>query len=238
MKLPRIDQVSELTRGLQLPMPPIAFAHLGVIIDALKRALEHLVTEHGDALAAKKENELNSLLQARMNSLCTEEKLLSQMVACVVRGGESVSFDGKGLELRPDIGIYLTGRNRTFPLLLECKIIDEPNKKGVDLYCLKGIRRFVEGEYAWGSSQALMLAYVRDSSSINQTLNPYLSASAASHPDPFRTQEMPSEQVLASLPLWMSRHGRGFSYVGGAKSQPGPIDISHFWFNVPSATSV
>jgi hypothetical protein len=88
MRSPRPDQVSELTRGLRLPMPPLALPHLGFIIDALKRALEQLVAEHGDALAAREENELNALLQARLNSLCTEEKLLSQMVACVVRGGE------------------------------------------------------------------------------------------------------------------------------------------------------
>src|ERR1022692_3243795 len=62
-----------------------------------------------------------------------------------VRGGESISFDGKRLELRPDLGIYLTGRHRNFPLVVECKIIDGPTGKGVDLYCVNGIRRFVEG---------------------------------------------------------------------------------------------
>jgi hypothetical protein len=129
MRAPRIDQVSELTRGLQLPIPPIALAHLGVIIDALKCALEQLVAEHGNALAAKEENELNSLLQARMNNLCAGDRILSQMVACVVRGGESISFDGKRLELRPDLGIHLTGRNRNFPLIVECKIIDGSSRR-------------------------------------------------------------------------------------------------------------
>ncbi len=237
MRPPRIDQVSELTRGLRLPMPPIALAHLGVIIDALKCALEQLVAEYGDALAAKEENELNGLLQARMNSLCAEEKLLSQMVACVVRGGENISFDGKRLELRADLGIYLTGRNRNFPLVIECKIIDGPSRKGIDLYCVNGIRRFVEGEYAWGSSQGLMLAYVRDGSSVSQTLAPHLSVSAANNPDPFRTEAMPSEHGAASMSVWMSRHGRAFSYVGDAEGQPGPIGISHLWFNVASAAA-
>jgi hypothetical protein len=231
MRSTRIDQVNELTRGLRLPMVPIALAHLNVIIDALKCALEHLVAEYGDGLAAREENELNSLLQARMNNLCAEEKLLSQMVACVVRGGESISFDGTRLELRPDLGIYLTGRNRNFPLIIECKIIDGV-RRGVDLYCVNGIRRFVEGEYAWGSSQGLMLAYVRDGSSITQTLTPHLNMSAANNPDPFRTEAMPYEYGATSMSVWMSRHGRAFSYVGDARGQPGPIGISHLWFNL------
>lgn len=233
MKPTRIDQVSELTRGLRLPMPPITFAHLGVIIDALRTALRQLVADHGGELATKEENELNSLLQARMNGLCSQERLLSQMVACVVRGGESISFNGKRLELRPDLAIYLTGRNRNFPLVIECKILDGPNKKGIDLYCVKGVRRFVEGEYAWGSSQGLMLAYVRDGSSVHHSLTPYLSTSAANDPDPFRTEVMPSEQNAGSLPVWISCHGRGFTYVGGTKGQPGPIGISHLWFDIP-----
>jgi hypothetical protein len=158
-------------------------------------------------------------------------------VACVVRGGETISFDGKRLELRPDLGIYLTGRNRNFPLVIECKIIDGVSGKGVDLYCKNGIRRFVEGEYALGSSQGLMLAYVRDGSSVSQTLTPHLSTSAANNPDPFRTEVMPSEEDAASLPVWMSRHGRAFTYVGGAGDQPGPIGISHLWFNAPGAAA-
>jgi hypothetical protein len=97
---------------------------------------------------------------------------------------------------------------------------------------MNGIRRFVEGEYAWGSSQGLMLAYVRDDSSVNQTLTPHLSGSAANDPDPFRTEAMPSEQRIASISVWISRHGRAFSYVGGTEGQPGPIRLSHLWFNL------
>jgi hypothetical protein len=235
MRLPRIDQVSELTRGLELPLPPIAYVHLAVIFDGVKRAFDRLVAEHGGALAVKEENELNGLLQARLNSLCAEEKLLSQMVACVVRGGESISFDGKRLELRPDLGIYLTGRHRSFPLVVECKIIDGHTGKGVDLYCVNGVRRFVEGEYAWGSSQGLMVAYVRDGSTVSRTLAPHLSTNAVNNPDPFRTESMPSEE--GTPPVWISRHGREFNYVGGAGGKPGPIGISHLWFKAPSATA-
>jgi hypothetical protein len=209
--------------------------HLWIIIDALRRALDQLVTEHGEALAAREENELNALLQARLNSLCAQERILSQMVACVVRGGETLSFDGKRLELRPDLGIHLTGRHRNFPLVVECKIIDATSRKGVDLYCANGIRRFVEGEYAWASSQGVMLAYVRDGSSLTGALRPHLKLSAALDHDPLRTEVMPRKARGASSPVWTSRHGRDFDYVDGASGLPGPIGISHLWFNLPKA---
>lgn len=229
MKLTRIDQVGELTRGLGLPLPPIALLHLNVIVDGLGRALSELVATYGAGLASKEEKELNALLQARMNGLCAEDKLFSQLVACVVRGGESVSFDGKRLELRPDLSLYLTGRTTRFPLVVECKIIDSDDGKGVDLYCSKGVRRFVDGEYAWASSEALMIAYVRDGSSVNAVLTPHLSASACSKPDPLRTEAMP---VLGSTNIWTSRHGRAFEYVDSEQGKPGSIGISHLWFPI------
>ncbi|UFX42518.1 hypothetical protein HAP47_0025120 [Bradyrhizobium sp. 41S5] len=234
MKPRRVDQVNELTRGLTLPMTPIAIVHLHVILDAMKRALDQLIVEYGDALATKEEKELNSLVQARLNKLCAEEKLLSQMVVCVVRGGESVSFDGKRLELRPDLGIYLTGRNRSFPLVVECKIIDRAGGKGVDLYCVHGVQRFVEGDYAWGSTQGVMLGYVRDGSSVSKALTPHLRASAVKRVDPFRTQGLPDRKKAVSLTIWTSRHSRDFSYVGEIGGQPGPIGISHLWVSIPN----
>lgn len=233
MKLPRIDQVSELTRGLRLPMPAVASVHLSVILDGIRRAFEGLVADYGAALATKSESELNSLLQGRFNSLCAGEKLLSLMVACVVRGGESVSFDGARLELRPDLGIYLTGRHRSFPLVVECKIVDEHTGKGIDLYCVNGIRRFVDGEYAWGSSQGLMIAYVRDGSTVGDSLVPYLLMNAKKNPDPFLTEVIPSEGSDAQV--WLSRHARGFTYMGSANDKPGSIDISHLWFDSPNS---
>lgn len=214
-------------------MPRISALHLGVIVDALKRSLDQLVAEHGSPLAAKDENELNALLQARLNSLCGQEKLLSLMVASVVRGGEAIGFDGTQLELRPDLGIHLTGRNRNFPLIVECKIIDAPDRKGIDLYCSNGIRRFVDGEYAWASSQGLMLGYIRDGSSVLSTLTPCLVKGATRRPDPLRTKKMPQEERLSEMSVWVSCHGRSFRYIGPAAGSPGAIDISHLWFDLP-----
>jgi hypothetical protein len=231
MSGPKIDQVKELTRGLKLPMPPIAAIHLDVIVETVGIALNGLVDEHGDALVEKHEIELNALLQARLNGLRDIESLFGQIVACVIRGGESVSYNGKHLEKRPDLAFYLTSRHANFPLLLECKVIDSPNGRGVDLYCVQGIQRFVDGQYGWGATQCLMLAYVRDSSSVESVLTPYLKISSAKGPDPLRTETLPEP---ASKSTSQSKHGRIFKYIEKRHNLPGAISIYHVWISMPA----
>jgi len=231
MSGPRINQVKELTRGLKLPMPPVAAIHLDIIIETIRVALNELVAEHGSALVGKPEIELNALLQARLNGMRDAEKLFGQIVACVVRGGESTSYNGKHIEKRPDLGIYLTSRHANFPLLLECKVIDSPNGKGVDLYCVQGIQRFVDGQYGWANTQCLMLAYVRDGSSAKSALVPYLKTSSAKSSDPLRTEVLPKPINDGTL---QSQHGRIFKYVEKRHDLPGSISIYHVWMGIPA----
>jgi len=228
---PRVDQVKELTRGLRLPMPPLAVIHLNIIVETIRIALLGLVGEHGGALAKKQEIELNALLQARLNGMRGVEKLFGQIVACVIRGGESVSYNGKHLEKRPDLAIYLTSRHANFPLLLECKIIDSPNGRGIDLYCVQGIQRFVDGQYGWANTQCLMLAYVRDGSSVESALTPYLEMTSAKIPDPFRTEALPK---LVNKSTLQSKHSRVFKYTEKRHDLPGSISIYHMWIGMPA----
>ena len=53
-------------------------------------------------------------------------------------------------------------RTRRFPLVAEAKIFDATASKTAALYCENGIRRFVEGEYAWANREAFMVGYVRE----------------------------------------------------------------------------
>lgn len=235
MSGPRIDQVKELTRGLKLPMPPVAAIHLAIIIETIRVALNELVAEHGGALVGKPEIELNALLQARLNGMRDVEKLFGQIVACVVRGGESTSYNGKHIEKRPDLAIYLTSRHANFPLLLECKVIDGPNGKGVDLYCVQGIQRFVDGQYGWANTQCLMLAYVRDGSSAESALVPYLKTSSTKSSDPLRTEAVPEPPNDGTL---QSKHGRIFKYVEKRHDPPGSISIHHMWVGMEANIGV
>jgi hypothetical protein len=231
--VPRPDQVAELTRGVRLPLPAIATPLLGVIVGAVREAWEWLVLLHGAALYGKSETELSALLQSRLNNLRNNSRKLGQIVSCVVRGAESISYNGRHIEKRPDLSIFMTTRNANFPLVVECKVIDYDLGKGVDLHCNHGIRRFVEGEYGWASTQAFMIGYVCDQSSVESKLIPYLETAAGTEPDPFKTTGL-QRQGPASETWVASEHDRAFRYLNvSVNDDPGPIAISHLWVEVP-----
>jgi len=227
---PRPDQVAELTRGLTLPLPALAGVHLEVIARSLLRAYGEIGVASPATIAAGSEDEVTALLEGRLNGMIGEDPLWGQLVLCVARGKESLSFDGSHLQKRPDLSIYLSNRYRSFPLVVEAKIIDKGAAKTEALYCENGIRRFVDGEYAWASREALMLAYVRDGSSIGATLTPFLTHAKAATPLSYLVENPPAPVYIGIGDLAQSRHGRGFIYTG-SNQPPGPIAVWHLWLS-------
>ena len=122
---PRTDQVAELTRGLELPLPPISDIHLNIIAEGIDRAFNEISSVQPNTVASGTEAEVTALMEARLNLMVEQDPLWQQLVLCVARGKESVSFDGAHLEKRPDLSIYLSSRNRGFPLVAEAKILDK-----------------------------------------------------------------------------------------------------------------
>ena len=188
---PRSDQVAELTLGVRLPMPPIAVEHLEVLAGGLRRAFADIRRREPRTVTVGNEPEVTALMQARLNRLIQEDPFWGQLVLCVVRGAESISFDGSHLEKRPDLSIVLSDKERRFPLVAEAKILDVMASRTVALYCEKGIRRFVTGEYAWANCEAFMIAYVRDGSSIDPTLTTALASVAVSYPSRYLLERAP-----------------------------------------------
>lgn len=224
---PRTDQVTELTRGLHLPLPEVASIHLEIIAESLIQAFDDVRSEAPETVASGSEDEVTALMEARLNAMIEYAPLWGQLVLCVARGKESVSVDGSHLQKRPDLSIYLSNRNRGFPLVAEAKIIDIAASKTEALYCDKGIRRFVEGEYAWGNREAFMIAYVRDGSSISTKLTPHLSCAMTQTPPGYLVEALPIAVGSGDADLARSRHGRNFTYT--TQSLPGPIAIWHLW---------
>ncbi len=148
-------------------------------------------------------------------------------MASVVRGKESLSFDGSHLEKRPDLSIHLTARSRRFPLIAEAKIIDAT--KGENLYCSQGVRRFLNGEYGWGGREAFMIAYVRDGSTITTRLQPYLAIPAQSAS--YAVEDAPTSVGTGACDAARSRHGRSFFYAHmmPPANDPGAIALWHVW---------
>lgn len=230
---PRPDQVAELTRGLTLPLPEVSTDHLEVIAEGLLRAFGDIRIQSPTTVASGSEAEVTALMETRLNTLIEEDPFWGQLVLCVARGKESLSFNGAHLEKRPDLSIYLSNRNRGFPLVTEAKIIDAASSKTEALYCDNGIRRFVDGEYGWGSREAFMIAYVRDGSSIETKLSPFLSKAIVKTPPEYLIEGLPTAVGGAKSDLAQSRHGRSFTYDGGVSAglEPGPISVWHLWLS-------
>lgn len=218
-------QVEELMRGIQRPLPALKRRPLAVIAELLTEAWNGLLETQEQILRTKEEKELNALMETRLDEIRVERSDWSMLVSGVSRGKESISHDGSSLENRPDLSIHITCRPSRLPLVVECKLIDLGTRKGVDLYCDKGLTRFTNGEYAWYGQEAFMLAYVRDGATIATCLTPHLEKSQQTAPDPFLTEKLPKPATFSSHDLAQSCHGRRFPH------NPGPITLWHLWLS-------
>lgn len=228
---PRPDQILELSKGLELPLPEVHATHLEVIAEAFACAYQKVLTQHPVTAKTGSEAEVTALLETSLNNMIEDDPLWRQLVLCVARGKESLSVDGSHLEKRPDLSIYLTDRNRNFPLVTEAKILDTPTGKTEKLYCEKGVRRFIDGEYAWATREAFMLAYIRDGSTISTKLTPLLSSASAHDSTGYSVDELPTPIGAPSIDLSRSKHGRSFAYKHQTPPDnvPGSIDLWHLW---------
>jgi hypothetical protein len=226
---PRHDQVAELTRGQSLPLAPLHEIHLTLVAEVLRRAWNDLLVDRRSILLSGGETEVNTLIETRLNALLEEDRLWSLLVRAVVRGKETVSYDGSHLEKQPDLSILLTDRNPSFPLVVECKLIDAPSRKKIDLYCNDGLARFVRGEYGWATREAFMIAYVRDGSTISSCLEPFLAQSRTKLPDTYLTHALPESIGGSDMELARSHHHREFRYIDQSHDSPGTIAIWHLW---------
>jgi hypothetical protein len=209
--------------------PKIDDIHLQIIAEGIAQAFDAVRISSPGVIATGNEAEITAVLQAHLNIMIEDDPLWGQLVASVVRGAESLSFDGSHLEKRPDLSIHLTARSRRFPLIAEAKIIDA--LKGEALYCGQGVARFLHGEYGWGGREALMIAYVRDKSSISARLSPYLALplNAAT----FAVEAGPAPLAASISDAALSRHGRSFLYAHtqAPANDPGAISLWHLWLD-------
>ncbi|MCR6629203.1 MAG: hypothetical protein NVV74_03610 [Magnetospirillum sp.] len=231
---PRLEQIDELTRGLELPFAALDEEHLRLIGEALARAWSDLSDTQEAVLATGSEAEINALMETRLCQLLDEDPLWQQLVRTVTRGKETVSFNGSRLEMRPDLSIHLSTRTPSFPLIVECKLIDPASGKTNTLYCNNGLKRFLSGDYGWGVRESFMLAYVRDQSTTASCLSPFLQGSRTLEPEPYAIVDLPPSASHPTLDLARTAHNRAFKYPNRhpPKDEPGPIAIWHLWLQV------
>jgi hypothetical protein len=224
----RLDQIAELTRGVEVPLPHLDVAILELVIEALALAWDHVRKLYPETVREGEEAEISALIDAWLNAQLPSIPGLDLVVASVDRGKESISFDGKRIEVRPDLSFRLTHQDARFRLVAECKIVDRPQGKTAALYRTKGIARFVDGDYAWACREAIMLGYVRCQSGLEQELL----QSLKSHPKLGWVKDCVKDhacKLISKGTLGTSTHRRSFSYVHAGARVPGPIELWHLW---------
>lgn len=169
------------------------------------------------------------MMESRLNTPNSNDARWATLVSSVVRGREMIDFDGSALEKRPDLSIQLTHRNPAFPLIVECKVIDSDTDKRVRHYGRDGVARFVEGAYAWYAREAIMLAYVRDGSTIEACLTPHLEQHRNEQADSYLTRRLPEHDARVPCHLARSIHGRRHRYPLQQPDEPDTIALWHLW---------
>lgn len=230
-RISQLDQITELTRGVTLPLAAIGEDVLAIILEAVADAWRHVKLHYGQVLREGSEAEISALLVSRLNASLGWNATLRLFVSSVDRGSETVSFNGAKLEGRPDLLFTLTMQDTRFRLTGECKIIDVPNRKTPALYRDNGIARFVGGDYAWANREAIMVAYVRCGAQLDSSLLNGLGHFTAMN---CSTGSLQADCRLPIEPgtLGRSTHHRTFSYIHQTSAAPGQIELWHLWLQV------
>lgn len=239
-----MTSVGLMTRGGKsqrpLPHPSLALIVRKTVEDALRLTWQRLHAEKGPKrintstagevkFTARMVRLLNRLRDQPDKSLLNFSASIFQVVS---RGGEVESFDGHHLEKRPDMVFRLVqsrvgvASSEYDGLFVECKIIDKTHS--LSSYCKYGLRRFLDGEYAWAMQEALMIAYVRGGRTILKSLAPYLKKRASAYAVVIELGPRQGDKTTKNQ-VCVSRHARSWQYPSGEK--PGQIEIAHLWLD-------
>lgn len=109
-------------------------------------------------------------------------------------------------------------------LFVECKPIDREHPI-LSCYCMKGLVRFVNGDYAWAMQDALMVAYVKGHYSFRDLESVIEDGKKSSV---LRTTD---HSELERYTIYRSRHNRGFEWPEG-HGQACSILLTHLWLLV------
>lgn len=230
----------ELGAQFSAPMPyPDPFSHEErcVIEEALRVGLERCFKRYPSLRQSPlDEVRLNAALDGELNSMMEDVSepvpgFTSEVFNLIDRGRELCDHTGQLLEERPDLVLRRrkAPRNgmdpRYYALFIECKVVDRD--RTMKRYVPEGLARFVDGDYAWAVTAALMVAYVDgDGYRLPGTLEGYLRKHA--------TQSLKSDVALRDQPpapaIYSTTHARSFAYRQGGG--PGPIRVDHLWQRV------
>lgn len=202
-----------------------AWANVIAMGQDLSQSTENQITE-------KLEDQLERILNSGSNNVFNRSKFQD-----VIRGGDFCNYNNKHIVKKPDLIIrpmdYTPGiDNRYHGLFIECKILDKKDKSELK-YIENGIKRFVDGEYAWAMTHAMMVAYVRAENikmpssletCFNRNKNKPCIIECCSKDKFKKMREIGGDSCYASI------HGR--TWVHEDHGDPGDIRLDHLWLTV------
>lgn len=223
----------------KFPYPSWDEAFLSAIDCAIRQAWANVIAtgidlsqSSEDQITEKLEDQLEKILNSGDNKVFNRSKFQD-----VIRGGNFCNYNKKSITKQPDLIIRpvdLTPGidNRYHGLFIECKILDKKDKSELK-YIENGIKRFVDGEYAWAMTHAMMLAYVRaENISLPSSLEKCFSRNIKK---PFIVEccskdNFKKMRETEDGSCYVSTHCRG--WVHEEHGDPGDIRLDHLWLTV------
>jgi hypothetical protein len=147
--------------------PSWGSALIGMVDRALCIAWERVKTRHPALLQKADEDRITDQLKTELVAMRRNNEppgFNSNLFGVPTRDSKLKDATGESIDKTPDLTVYPAepragvADDQHDALFFECKVLDA--KKGLALYCNEGIRRFVDGRYAWRMPHAGMIAYV------------------------------------------------------------------------------
>jgi len=204
--------------------------------------------DHKTAISSPEDNEdeITALLQEmiehlRGNNSEAPNFPINGNFETVSRGANFRNHNNQRLNTQPDLVFRLIGLNpgllvnRIYnALFIECKIISR--NANVARYIQEGVKRFVDGHYAWAMQQAMMIAYVKNNAQMPATLKSSFNRQNAGQEivrcRPLGDEVTPStdlSDIYPESPSYLTSHERRWLYQ--EEYEPGNIEIKHIWLN-------
>jgi hypothetical protein len=221
------------TQGVtyELPHPPLDERTVLIVHAVIGRALDLLRTEPPSDFDLAVH--LQHVVENRLRKTGEVPGFNQRSFGRLWREPKVVSYDMRHLDKMPDMIFHLNRDSLAVlstedGLFVECKPADKAHPAGQD-YCDEGVRRFVDGEYAWAMQDAMMVGYSRDGRTISDHLVPALAQRQSRLGVKSAPRALASSRPLSRIAvLHRSVHGRSFLWPG----QWGPacaIRIYHSW---------
>lgn len=218
------------------PYRPFAKPVLMAIVDAARYAWLPIAEEIRRCGDNPSEQQLNSDMAAEMDSLRRERRIsyfTPDVFETPVVDASIRNFSGKRISTRPDITIHLRNIKPLVadPILdavfIECKRIRK--SKNLAPYFNGGIKRFLDGDYAWAVQQAFMIGYLETDQTLPQYLEKKLIKSTAEAMQVVRDHKKRLVRPSGNKYLAYTRHQRIWQHRN--EDQPGDIELLHIWLS-------